>query len=88
MSRVAKDVPPYFLAAGSPLRVVGINVVGLRRKGLSAETRLELKRAHRLLYRSGMNVRQAVEKIRADLSPYPEIQCLADFVDGSRRGIS
>lgn len=88
MSRVAKDVPPYFLAAGSPLRVVGINVVGLRRRGLSPETRLELKRAYRLLYRSGFNVRRALESIRTDLQPSPEITHLTEFIGGSRRGIS
>ncbi len=88
MSRVAKDVPPYFLVAGSPLRVAGTNVVGLRRRGIPSETRLELKRAHRLLYRSGLNVGQAVERIRADLRACPEIACLIDFIETSRRGIS
>jgi UDP-N-acetylglucosamine acyltransferase len=88
MSRVAKDVPPYFLASGNPLRIVGTNVVGLRRRGLTSETRLELRRAHRLLYRSDINVRQAVERIRDELKPLPEIVHLVEFIEGSRRGIS
>lgn len=88
LSRVSKDVPPYFLAAGSPLRVVDINVVGLRRSSVPPETRLELKRAYRMLYRSGVNVRRALEVIRRDLKPLPELQHLIEFIDGSRRGIT
>jgi UDP-N-acetylglucosamine acyltransferase len=88
ISRVSKDVPPYFLAAGSPLRVVGINVVGLRRRGVSADTRLVLKRAHRFLYRSGINVRQALVSIQEELEPLPEIRHLVEFIENSSRGIS
>jgi len=87
-SRVSKDVPPYMLAAGSPLKVVGINVVGLRRRGVSAETRAELKRAYRLLYRSGLHVRGALEAIEGELSRVPEIEHLVEFVSRSRRGIA
>ncbi|MCK4547935.1 MAG: acyl-ACP--UDP-N-acetylglucosamine O-acyltransferase [Candidatus Eisenbacteria sp.] len=88
LSRVAKDVPPYFLAAGNPLKVAGINAVGLRRRGIPSEVRLELKRVYRLLYRSGFNVRQAVEAVRKELEPFPEVRHLAEFVENSGRGIS
>jgi len=87
-SRAAQDVPPYFLAAGNPIRMVGVNVIGLRRAGFSAETRLDLQRAYKILYRSGRNRTQALAAIRETLSGSPEIERLAAFVESSGRGIS
>jgi UDP-N-acetylglucosamine acyltransferase len=87
-SRVAQDVPPYFLAAGNPLRVVGINQVGLERRDFSVETREALRRAYKILYRAGKNVRQALEALRSELPDIPEVRRLADFVESSERGIT
>jgi UDP-N-acetylglucosamine acyltransferase len=87
-SRVAQDVPPYFLAAGNPLRVAGINQVGLERRGFSVETREALRRAYKILYRSGRNVRQALEALRAELPDIPEVRRLTEFVESSERGIT
>jgi UDP-N-acetylglucosamine acyltransferase len=86
-SRVPKDMPPYFKGAGNPLRVVGPNAVGLERNGFSAAARRTLKDAYRLLYRSELNVTQAVERIRAELPATPELGRLLEFIERSRRGI-
>ncbi|UCF78150.1 MAG: acyl-ACP--UDP-N-acetylglucosamine O-acyltransferase [Candidatus Eiseniibacteriota bacterium] len=87
-SRVPKDVPPYVRAAGNPLRVVGLNSVGLLRRGFPPDVRLELKRLHRLFYRSGLNTSQAVERATSELHPFPEVEHFLDFVRQSDRGIS
>lgn len=87
-SRVVKDVPPYFIAEGNPCRMRGLNVVGLRRAGVAAETRKKLKQAYRLLYRSGLNTSQALEAIRAELLPDEAVDHLVAFVDASERGIT
>lgn len=86
-SRIPKDVPPYFLAAGNPIRAGGINVVGLTRRNFSPETRALLQRAYKLLYRSDKNVTQALEAIRSDLPMSPEIERLVHFIETSERGI-
>ncbi len=87
-SRVPKDVPPFVRAAGNPLRVVGLNSVGLLRRGFPQDVRLELKRLHRIFYRSGLNTSQAIEKAGTELRDIPEVKCFLDFVTQSERGIS
>lgn len=84
---VSKDVPPFCTALGlRPNQVGGLNVVGLRRAGIPPAERLALKRAFRMLYLSGLNVTQAVAAIRGEFSAGPALE-LAEFVDGSKRGI-
>ncbi len=87
-SRVAKDVPPYVRAAGSPLELHGLNAVGLQRRGFSDEARSELKRAYRLFFRSGLNISQALERSRTELADTPEVRRLREFIEGSERGVS
>jgi UDP-N-acetylglucosamine acyltransferase len=86
-SRVPQDVPPYVKAAGNPLRACGLNSVGMERRGIPAEVRLEMKRAYRILYRSQLNVVPALDRIARDLKPYPEINEFVEFVRASERGI-
>ena len=86
-SRVPQDVPPYVKVAGNPLRACGLNSVGMDRRGIPAEVRLELKRAYRILYRSQLNVAQALTRIARELKPYPEIHEFIEFVRSSERGI-
>jgi UDP-N-acetylglucosamine acyltransferase len=86
-SRVPQDVPPYVKAAGNPLRACGLNSVGMERRGIPSEVRLELKRAYRILYRSQLNVTQALNRILRELKPYPEVHELVEFVRSSERGI-
>ena len=86
-SRVPQDVPPYVKVAGNPLRACGLNSVGMDRRGIPTEVRLELKRAYRILYRSQLNVAQALTRIARELKPYPEIHEFIEFVRSSERGI-
>jgi len=86
-SRVPQDVPPYVKVAGNPLRACGLNSIGMDRRGIPAEVRLEVKRAYRILYRSQLNVAQALSRITRDLKPYPEIHEFVEFVRSSERGI-
>jgi UDP-N-acetylglucosamine acyltransferase len=86
-SRVAKDVPPYLKAVGNPVKLYGLNSVGLQRRGFSDETVRELKRAYRLLFRSELNVTQALERARAELQPLPEVTHFLDFIERSDRGV-
>jgi UDP-N-acetylglucosamine acyltransferase len=86
-SRIPQDIPPYVKVAGNPAAIAGINSVGLRRRGFTLEQRAVLKRAYLILYRSGLNVTQAVERIRAVLPHTPEVEIFVDFIEHSERGI-
>jgi UDP-N-acetylglucosamine acyltransferase len=85
--RVPKDVPPFILAGGTPLTYEGLNAVGLRRRGFSRETLDALDQAYRLLYFSKLNVTQAVQRIKEELTLIPEVQRLLSFIERSKRGI-
>ena len=86
-SRVAKDIPPFLKAVGNPVRLYGLNSVGLRRHGFSEDVVRELKRAYRLFFRSDLNVSQAMERAASELELYPEVRELMQFVEGSGRGV-
>ena len=86
-SRVAKDVPPFLKAVGNPVRLYGLNSVGLQRSGFDPEVVRELKRAYRLLFRSDLNVSQALERARAELQPLPDVVHFLQFIEDSQRGI-
>ena len=87
MSRVNKDVPPYVKAVGNPIKLYGLNSIGLQRNGFSPETIAELKKAYRLFFRSELNIAQALEAVRRELSMSAEVRAFVDFVDESQRGI-
>ena len=87
-SRVPQDIPPFLLASGNPLKIVGINQVGLKRRGFSPETCQHLRRAYKIIYRSDKNVSQAIETIRKELPEIPELDRLVEFIESSERGIT
>jgi UDP-N-acetylglucosamine acyltransferase len=86
-SRVAKDVPPFLKAVGNPVKLYGLNSVGLQRSGFSEDTVRELKRAYRLFFRSELNVSQAMERARSELQPMPEVDHFLRFLEDSGRGV-
>lgn len=86
LSAVNKDVPPYLLCGGRPAVIQGLNVVGLRRAGVPPEAREEIKRAYRLLYREGLNVRHALSAIEESCQS-SQAKVLVEFVKYSKRGI-
>jgi UDP-N-acetylglucosamine acyltransferase len=84
--RFPKDIPPFVSAYGTSM-VAGINAVGLKRAGFSSETRLEIKRAFRLIYHSGLNITQALEESKKT-SWGPEAQEFLDFIaSAKKRGV-
>jgi UDP-N-acetylglucosamine acyltransferase len=87
MSRVSKDIPPFLKAVGNPVKLYGLNTIGLQRSGMDDTTILELKRAYRLLFRSDLNITQAIERAQNDLESLPEVQELIRFVEASERGV-
>lgn len=87
MTRITRDVPPYFLAEGNPADVHGLNSVGLRRRKFTADTIAELKNAYKLIYRSGNNVRQAIEALRGEVKTDAGRHLLAFLEAPSERGI-
>jgi UDP-N-acetylglucosamine acyltransferase len=87
MSRVSKDIPPFLKAVGNPVKLYGLNTIGLQRSGMEEETIRALKRTYRLLFRSDLNVTQAIERAQIEIEPLPEVQELIRFVEASERGV-
>lgn len=84
---VAKDVPPFCTTRPMTLnRLTGLNVIGMRRAGMTPTQRAEAKEAFRLLYRAKLNVTQALEAIRGKFQGGPAIE-MCDFIAASKRGI-
>jgi UDP-N-acetylglucosamine acyltransferase len=86
-SLVRKDVPPYVKAAREPLSYVGINSVGLRRRGFVSEKIREIQNIYRILYQKNYNNSQAVQIIEAEMEATPERDEILQFIRDSQRGI-
>ena len=86
-SKIVRDVPPYFIADGNPAEVRGFNKVGLERAGFSEEVVRTIKEAYRIIYRSKLNLQQAMEQLQEQLPDIFERQVLLEFISGSKRGI-
>jgi UDP-N-acetylglucosamine acyltransferase len=87
MSRIGHDMPPYLIGGGIPFKLGGLNLVGLKRRGIPKEVRFELTRAFRLLYRSGLKPADAFLAIEEQCAPLPEVLHLLEFCKKSRRGL-
>jgi UDP-N-acetylglucosamine acyltransferase len=85
-SALSKDAPPFALVAGRRARVCGINAVGLRRRGFSAEVRAEIKHAFHILFSSKLRLGPALERLRAEHFEHPEVGRLLRFIEDSKRG--
>jgi len=86
-SKIVQDVPPFMIADGNPAAIRGLNKVGLERQGFSEESLKSLKDAYRVLYRSSLNLQQAVERLQAVPEHSPELDRLLEFLQSSQRGI-
>lgn len=86
-SRISKDVPPYVKANGNPIRLYGLNKVGLQRNGVAEDVQRELKRAYRLFFNSDLNLSQARERAEGELQRFPEVEEFLHFFDRSDRGL-
>ncbi len=88
VTKAVKDVPPYMMADGDPLKVYGPNKVGLERHGVSPEAQMLLKQAYKIVYRMDLTTAKALERIEAELAPVPEVRNFVEFIRKSERGIS
>ena len=88
VSKIVQDVPPYMLVDGNPAVVRALNKVGLERNGVSEEAQTALKQAHRILFRDGLTIPNALAKIEAEVPGLPEIQHLVKFIRASERGVT
>lgn len=86
-SRITHDVPPYTIGAGSPYKLGGLNLVGLKRNGFNLEMRRALARAFKLTYRCGLSMAQALDQIEKEVDVNPHVQHWIDFCRTSKRGL-
>ena len=86
-TRTGQDVPPFTMAAREPVAYCGLNIVGLRRRGFSAEVIDHIHNAYRLLYQRGKLREECLQEVRETLPQIPEINYILDFVTQSKRGI-
>lgn len=86
-SAVAQDVPPYVSVAGNRAKLYGLNLIGLKRHGFSKERIEALKGAYKLLFRSGLTLREAAKQAREKWKEIADVESLVSFVEQSERGI-
>ena len=86
-SKIPKDIPPYVMVGREPIVFVGLNVVGLRRRGFSSERINSIQEIYRYLYQSGFNVTQATERIEKELPESEDRDHILEFIRSSSRGI-
>ncbi len=86
-SAVAQDVPPFVNASGNRVKLYGLNTVGLKRHGFSEERLAALKKAYRILFRSKLTQKEAIQKVRDELADSPDAQEMATFIETSERGV-
>jgi UDP-N-acetylglucosamine acyltransferase len=87
MSKLTKDVPPFFLVEGNPCQPYGLNSVGLRRAAFTPQERNEIKKFYKLLYNPKLNVSQAIEAMKAEVSTGPGREIIAFLEGPSERGV-
>jgi len=88
LSAVSKDVPPYVLAVGNRARLYGLNKVGLRRKGFSAEDIDEIRHAYKIIFLSSLGIKEAVKTLRHEMPDSVHAKRFLDFIERSKRGIT
>jgi UDP-N-acetylglucosamine acyltransferase len=88
LTGVSQDVPPYMMAAGSRAKLYGLNSVGLKRHQFSERGIKALKKAYRIIFRSGLTLEKAMKAVEEDdIFQIPEVQHLLQFIQHSKRGI-
>ncbi len=87
-SALTKDIPPYVIAAGDRATLHGLNKVGLRRHQFSEHTISELKRTYRIIFRIGLTINEAVERVLAEVDNLPEVKNFVNFIKNTQRGIT
>lgn len=86
-SVVVKDIPPYVMASGNRAEPRGINTEGLKRRGFTKAQITEIRRAYKVLYRSGHSTEEALALLKDSSAIHPEVAPMVDFIADSKRGI-
>jgi UDP-N-acetylglucosamine acyltransferase len=86
-SKIVQDVPPFMIVDGNPAEVRAVNTIGLKRRGFKEDEISALKEIYRILYRSDLNVRQALERIRKEIPCSTSVETLLSFIESTSRGI-
>lgn len=87
-SMINQDVVPYTIVQGDRAKTVGLNLVGLKRRGFSPEVLKTIKQAYRLVFRSGTPLEDALTKIENELDGSPELSVFVEFIKSSERGLA
>ncbi|MFH1190920.1 MAG: acyl-ACP--UDP-N-acetylglucosamine O-acyltransferase [Candidatus Omnitrophota bacterium] len=87
-SKVVQDIPPFSTCDGHPARVYGLNLVGLRRKGILPEAIKKIDQAFRLIFNSGLSAKHALERVEKEIEKTEEVAYLVNFVKSSERGLT
>jgi len=87
-SAIVKDIPPYVIAAGDRAKLHGMNSIGLKRSGFSQSTLSALKKVYRIVFRIGLTLNEAIERVSAEVEQIPEVVNFIDFIKASERGIT
>jgi UDP-N-acetylglucosamine acyltransferase len=85
--RVVQDVVPFMIAGDEPLKIYGLNQIGLERSQFSKETIETLKKAHKVIFRQNLTLKEAIQALSTDFPPLDEIKWLIEFLNSSTRGI-
>ena len=86
-SKVVQDIPPFMMVDGHPAKAFGINAVGLDRAGFTSEEKSSLKKAFKIIFKSGLILKNVIKTIKLEIPSTPSIQTLTDFLEKSERGI-
>lgn len=87
-SAVVKDIPPYVIASGDRAKLHGLNSIGLKRQGMSQNTLSTLKKAYRIVFRIGLTLNEAIERVVAEVDQIPEVVTFVNFIKSANRGIT
>ncbi len=86
-SKVVQDIPPFSTCDGNPARVYGLNLIGIRRGGMSKKAQVELRKAFKILFHSGFALKNGIEKVKKEVGLIEEVLYLLNFLKNSERGI-
>lgn len=87
MSAVNMDVPPFVTASGNHVKLYGLNLIGMKRRGFKEDTIKALKLSYRIIFRSNLLLAAAIEKVKKEVEDTPEVHHFVEFIQSSKRGV-
>ncbi len=85
---ISLDIPPYMIATGTPAKLYGPNMIGLKRQGFSQQALADIEKAYKIIWRSGKKRQEALAEVKLACGDSPEVIFLLDFLQNSTRGVS